>query len=41
VEAKDHGDVEATLWPSIPSYADIIITVEDVNAQNVLTMFKT
>lgn len=31
VEAKDHGDIEATLWPSVPSYADIIITVEDVN----------
>ena len=31
VEAKDHGDVEATLWPSVPSYADIVISVEDVN----------
>jgi len=33
VEAKDHGDSEATLWPSVPSYADITITVEDVNDQ--------
>lgn len=33
VEAKDHGDVETTLWPSIPSYADIILTIEDVNDQ--------
>ena len=33
VEAKDHGDIEATLWPSVPSYADIIITVEDINDQ--------
>ncbi|CAF1040519.1 unnamed protein product [Rotaria sp. Silwood1] len=39
VEAKDHGDVEATLWPSIPSYADIIITVEDVNDQKPQIIF--
>jgi hypothetical protein len=31
VEAKDCGDVEATLWPSVPSYADVIIVVDDVN----------
>ncbi|CAF3582600.1 unnamed protein product [Rotaria sordida] len=39
VEAKDHGDVEATLWPSVPSYADIIITVEDVNDQKPQIIF--
>ncbi|CAF0764583.1 unnamed protein product, partial [Didymodactylos carnosus] len=31
VEAKDHGNVDATSWPSIPSYADILIHVDDVN----------
>ncbi|UJR28495.1 hypothetical protein I4U23_009733 [Adineta vaga] len=31
VEAKDHGDIEATQWPSVPSYADIIISIEDIN----------
>ncbi|CAF3724556.1 unnamed protein product [Adineta steineri] len=39
VEAKDHGDVEATVWPSVPSYADIIITVEDVNDQKPQIIF--
>jgi hypothetical protein len=39
VEAKDHGDVEATLWPSVPSYADITITVEDVNDQKPQIIF--
>lgn len=39
VEAKDHGDVEATQWPSVPSYADIIITVEDVNDQKPQIIF--
>lgn len=31
VEAKDHGDTDATSWASVPSYAAITITVEDVN----------
>jgi hypothetical protein len=39
VEAKDHGDVEATLWPSVPSYADIILTIEDVNDQKPQIIF--
>ena len=39
VEAKDHGNIEATLWPSVPSYADIIITVEDVNDQKPQIIF--
>lgn len=39
VEAKDHGDIEATQWPSVPSYADIIITVEDVNDQKPQIIF--
>ena len=39
VEAKDHGDVEATHWPSVPSYADIVITVEDVNDQKPQIIF--
>ncbi|CAF1916089.1 unnamed protein product [Rotaria magnacalcarata] len=39
VEAKDQGDVETTLWPSVPSYADIIITVEDVNDQKPQIIF--
>ncbi len=39
VEAKDHGDIEATVWPSVPSYADIIITVEDVNDQKPQIIF--
>jgi hypothetical protein len=39
VEAKDHGDAETTLWPSVPSYADIIITIEDVNDQKPQIIF--
>lgn len=39
VEAKDHGDVETTLWPSVPSYADIILTIEDVNDQKPQIIF--
>jgi hypothetical protein len=39
VEAKDHGDVEATLWPSVPSYADIILTIEDINDQKPQIIF--
>jgi hypothetical protein len=39
VEAKDHGDIETTLWPSVPSYADIIITIEDVNDQKPQIIF--
>lgn len=39
VEAKDHGDVEATLWPSVPSYADIVISVEDMNDEKPQILF--
>lgn len=39
VEAKDHGDIEATLWPSVPSYAEVTITVEDVNDQRPQIIF--
>ena len=39
VEAKDHGDLEATLWPSVPSYADILIAVTDVNDQKPQIVF--
>lgn len=31
VEAKDNGDSETTAWPSLSSYADITIIIEDVN----------
>ncbi|CAF1564560.1 unnamed protein product [Adineta ricciae] len=39
VEAKDHGDVEATQWPSVPSYADIVISIEDINDQKPQIIF--
>jgi hypothetical protein len=31
VEAKDYGNIETILWPSVSSYADITIQIEDVN----------
>jgi hypothetical protein len=31
VEAKDYGDIETTIWPSVSSHADVTITIEDVN----------
>ena len=31
IEAKDYGNIETNLWPSVSSYADVTIRVEDVN----------
>jgi hypothetical protein len=31
VEAKDYGGIETNNWPSLSSYINVIITVEDVN----------
>ncbi len=41
VEARDYGNIETNLWPSVSSYADITIRVEDVNDEKpeiILTM---
>jgi hypothetical protein len=39
VEAKDYGDIETIIWPSILSYADITITIEDVNYEKPQIIF--
>jgi hypothetical protein len=31
VEAKDYGGIETDVWPSLSSYSDVTITIEDVN----------
>ena len=31
MKQKDYGNIETNLWPSVSSYADVTIQVEDVN----------